>query len=720
MRPLLPVLFLLAIPLQAIEPMCGTSRANDERVQAIHEQTRARIASDTDQPPRKPTVRDGAFYLQNDASIAANYRPFDLAGQSLVFTPAGNDAFTMRRTALQYTEPAGAPLRDFQTASGPDWHYVAHDLPFALPLFGKSVTRIYVSAFNGIHVDVPPIEGSTHFDSVEAAVHRGAVLSPLMITEGKPRFLEYPRVWIQQAEDAVIVTWRSVGNAPFGYDLQARVATDGKVTFSYRDVVAMRWGTPVLASGFDPAQVQRALLRNETDKPDDLPNATPAALRAMLDVQKIDAYRLSNSDIYSVRVTLGAPIDRTQLQDGQVVTYAVTVGPESAIVEIGRDTTRVAAFTSFRYAENGAAAHVDGGVIEFYGVHRFGFDITARVRTYYGVEHSMGDTAAIGIPFTLPPHTVARDLSIVAEDTPLTLPIAEPFVLGTLDPVRVWDLVRKGYGLSTYDYDAVAIYQTFFTDIIWYAGAYATRGNAQVDGIASGSRGIDQRYPRAPTLLHMNQLAYNYHSVTERASQVMLHEFGHRWLYHFQIVEDGEETNALNPASSHPAAFVHTPSAFPVYGEHESSVMGGGYFTPQPDGSYKAHAANHGFSWTDLYLMGLATPEEVPPWFYLAGTDLPLEYWPAEGAIANGEKRDVHVGQIIAAHGPRIPSAALSQKQFRVLFVLVTEAGVEATDAEVAKLNGWRALMERNFATATGGRGKLITTFSRPGKRRPT
>jgi hypothetical protein len=716
MRPLLPVLFLLAIPLHATEPMCGTSRANDERVQAIHERTRARIASHAEE--RTATVRDGAFYLQNAPTITDNYRPFDLGGQSLVFTPSGNDAFTMHRTALQYVEPQGPPLRDFQTATGDGWHYVAHDIPFALPLFGKSVTRIYVSAFNGIHLDVPPIEGATHFDSAEATVHRGAVLSPLMITEGKPRYLEYPRVWIHETQDAVIVTWRSVGNAPFGYDLQARVARDGKVTFSYRDVVAMRWGTPVLASGFDPAQIPRALLRGTTDKEDDLPNATPAALRAMLDVRKVDAYRLADSDVYAVRATLGAPIDPTKLEPGQIVTYTATVGPETAIVEISRDATRVVSFSSLRYAAGGAAAHVDGAVIEFYGVHRVGFEMTARVRTYYGAENNAGDTASLSIPFTLPPHTVARDLSTVAEDTPLALPIAEPFVLGELDPVQVWDSVRKSYGLSTYDYDAVAIYQTFFTDIIWYAGAYATRGNPQVDGIASSFRGIDQRYARSPTLLHMNQLAYNYSSVTERASHVMLHEFGHRWLYHFQIEENGEETNALNPSSSHPAAFVHTPSAFPVYGEHESSVMGGAYFTPQTDGSYKAHAANYGYSWTDLYLMGLAAPEEVAPWFYLAGTDLPLEYWPAEGAIANGEKRDVEVGQIIAVHGPRIPSVALSQKQFRVLFVLVTEEGVEATDAEVAKLNGWRALMEQNFATATGGRGKLITTFTRPGKRR--
>jgi hypothetical protein len=704
-----PWLFVVAITL------CGTSPANDEHIRQIHERTHARIASLSEDPSRAATLRDGAFYLPTDPTITADYRPFDLQNQSLVFTPAGNDAFTMKRTVLQYTEPTGAALRDFQTAEA---HSVAHDLPFAVSLFGRSVSRIYVSAFNAITTDAPPIEGQTHFDSAEAAVHRSPVLSPLMITAGKPRQLDYPRVWIHDTDDAVIVTWRSSTKAPFGYDLQAKIAKDGKVTYSYRDVTAMRWGTPVLAAGFDPAQAQRTPLRGVTDLENDVPNSIPATVRPMLDVRKVDTDRLGDSDIYSVRITLNAPIDRTQLAEGEILSYTATVAAENATVEIGRDTTRVISFSSLRYADDGAAANVDGAVIEFYNVQRFDHEVSARVRTYYGTNHIVGDNTTLSIPFTVAPHTVARDLSTVAEDTPLALPIAEPFVLGTLDPVRVWDVVRTSYGVNTYDWDAIAIYQSFFTDLIWYAGAYATRGNAQVDGIAPRSQGIDPDNPRAPTLLHMNQLGYNYSAEVPRAGQVMLHEFGHRWLYHFQIAEEHGKTYALNPVSSHPAAYVHTPSAFPVYGENESSVMGGGYFTPQTDGSYKAHAANFGYSWTDLYLMGLASPDEVPTWFYLAGTDLPLEYWPSEGAVANGVRKDVEVGQIIAAHGPRIPSVALSQKQFRVLFVLVTEEGTEATEAEVAKVNEWRALMERNFALATGGRGRLVTTFVRAGKRR--
>ena len=263
----------------------------------------------------------------------------------------------------------------------------------------------------------------------------------------------------------------------------------------------------------------------------------------------------------------------------------------------------------------------------------------------------------------------------------------------------------------------MAIYQSFFTDIIFYAGAYSTGGNPRVSGVGNISR-YGTRYDRAPSLLHLNQLTYNYSSAEETASKVMLHEFGHRWLFFPAIRENGAVTHVLNPVSAHPAGYVHTPSAFRVYGDEESSVMGGGYFTANGDGTYRARAANMGYSWTDLYLMGLATRDEVPPWFYLANTTLAKEYWPPDGAVVPGEQHDVSVQQIIDVHGLRTPGPAASQRRFNIVFVLLTEPGTDATDAQVAQINEWRALMERNFSIATGGRASVRTTFVVPGKTR--
>jgi hypothetical protein len=713
---LLTLMCAWAMALQADQPMCGTSPANDRRVRAVHQRTRARIAANALPDTRQALLREGAFYVPNDETITPGYRPFDLDGQSLVFSPAGNSAFTMRRVPLQYVEPSGVPVRDFDDFSDP-WHYVAYDLPFALPLFGSSVTRVYVSAFNGIHTSPPPVLTATQLDALEAAVHRGAVLSPLLLSVVRPSGLRFPQMWIENRPGAVIVTWRSDRNDPFGYDVQAKLASDGTVTYSYRSVTTMRFGAPILSPGLDPATIARSVLASADDPENDLGGSAPEALRPMLDIRHVEVQRLAGSELFAMRILLAAPIDRTKLGETDVLRYEARLTSfRVAMVEVGRDSTFVRSFDDTRLQSDGPIAHIDGNVVEIYGLQREALSASVRLSAYFDT----GRVDAVTVDAALPaaPRSLVTDLSAVAQDARMDVPIAEPFLLGELDPYRVWDVVESAYSLSAFDYDAMAIYQNFYTDLIFYAGAYSTVGNPQADGIAPFSPFYGTHWMKQPALLHMNQLTYGYSVSDERAAQVLLHELGHRWLYHFSISENGFVERSLNPLGPHPAAYVHTAAAFPVYGERESSVMGGGYFTAQPDGSYAAHAASHGYSWTDLYLMGLADRDEVPPWFYLAGTYLGGAYWPPDGAVVTGERREVRIGQITAVHGPRRPSAAISPRQFRVLFVLVTESGAEPTDAEVAKLNQWRGVMERNFLLATGGRGRLVTTFVRPGKRR--
>lgn len=716
---LLSLLFLATSVLHAIDaPMCGTSPENDARIRAVHERTRegGRVRS---LAAKTATLREGAFYVQNDEEITAGYHPFDLEGQTLRFTPAGA-GFTMKREPLVYVEPAGEPVRDFKIDAST--HFFERELPFPFRFAGRDASRIYVTAYNGIAFDPPVDETATQFDAIEAAVHRQPILSPLMTTARKPRFLESPKVWVDTLADRVRVTWRSSGNAPFGYDIQAELAKDGSIAYSYKSVTGMRWGTPAILTGFDPATVSRTPLVGVDDSQSDVNvPQIPAALQPMVNIKRVEVQRLGDSDLFAVRIHLVQPIDLTKFSDTDAIGFQATIGVETAGIEIGRSGTTVASFTGATFERDGASAYVDGNVVELYGIQRDperAAERSLRVIAFHRPSNRVSDNATVGIPFTAAPRTLTSDLT-QASSAVLPLPIAETFTLGVFDPFEVWNVLRSSHGISDYDYDAVAMYQTHYTDMIFYAGAYATSGNPQVDGVAPYSPGYGRHASRGPTLLHMNQLTYNYSAAEETASKVMLHEFGHRWLYFFSIRENGQTGRFLNPISAHPAAYVHTASAFPVYGANESSVMGGAYFTAQPDGTYKAHVANHGFSWTDLYLMGLAAPEEVPSWFYIANTNLPKAYWPVQGQIANGERRDVSLSQVTAVHGPRIPSAALSQRRFRVLFVLVTENG-EPTAEEVAKLNQWRTVMERNFDLATGGRGRLDTTYVNAAKRRAT
>ncbi len=722
LRAVLSLLLLCAAIPYAADEMCGTSVYNDARILALHERPapQARLKAKASAPP---IAREGALYIQSDEVIAPGSRLFDLAGQSLVFEPRPDSKFAMRREALRYIEPTGAARYDFETKTATPWHYVAHDLSsFSFPIFGSNVTRVYLTAFNGIHFSEPGEYTAAQFDDLEAAVHPEPVLSPLMITTRKPRQLHYPKLFVNETADALVITWRSTGGDTFGYDVQAELRKDGSFVYSYRSLRAMRWGAPIVSAGFNPLPAAQQVLATLNDGAD-ASGAIPA-LAPMVDFRRVEVARIDQSDLFVIRITVNAPIDRSKFGNGESLRFVFRLDQSFGALDIDRNGGwTITPLNGSRSIANGTSARISGSTIEIYNV-QLPADVarSARLQIFSLTPplNRSADFAILNVPFDVPSRRVVRDLSAVENGTELTLPITEPFLLGGLDPYAVYERLQSTFALSDYDVDAVAIYQSFFTDIIFYAGAYSTGGNPQVDGIWTDVSGRGTGAPRDPSLLHMNQLTYNWSAAKETASNVMLHEFGHRWLYFFNIREGGSVTRSLNPVSAHPAGYVHTPSAFPLYGAEEASVMGGGYFTQQGDGSFKARAANVGFSWTDLYLMGLAAPEEVQPWFYLANTDPPLaqEYWPVNGAVVRGEMRPVALDQIVAVHGPRNPSVALAQKNFRVLFVLVTDSGAAPTDAEVAKVNEWRALMEKNFSIATGGRGRLDTTFVRPTKRR--
>lgn len=725
--PLLAVLSLsmlsVVMPVAAQELGCATGPENDERVRAIHErvraqrEVRARLEPAAVAPP--PVVKQGAVYIQADEEIVPGYRPFDLLGRSLVFEPRAGGKFAVQRTSLQYVEPAGAPVHDFQTGAKTFERAIA----FSFPIFGRAVTRVYVTAFNAIQFDPPAGEPSApQIDAIEGGLHRAAVLSPLLITKAKPGRLAYPALYLDETPDALIVTWRSTAGSAFGYDVQAQLRRDGTVVYAYRSMRAMSWGAPVFSAGFDPKTAARQPLQSASDAAGDLAATVGADVRPMVDLLAADVTRIDGTDLYAVRIKLAGPVNPSKFASGESLRYLVSVGEESTFVEISATVQRVLPAAASDWITDGAAMRVDGDTIEVYGLQWFpGRARTVRVFSYVLPSTRWVDNVSMDVTFGEPSRRVTSDLSALPDGTELAPPIVEPFTLAPFDPYSTWEKVQNELEVSDFDVDGVLMYQTFFTDLIFYAGAYATGGNAQVNGIRPASSGTGLSFAKRPTLMHMNQLAYGWSAAEQTASNVMLHEFGHRWLYFFSIREDGQAKRSLNPASAHPAGFVHTPAAFPVTIDPEqASVMGGAVFTQQTDGKYKARAINVGYSWTDLYLMGLAAPEEVPSWFYLADTNpaLPDAYWPPDQAVVTGVRRDVQLKQVVDVHGARNPSSAMSQKQFRVLFVLVTEAGKEPTPEEIAKLNTWRAVAERNFEKATGGRGKLVTSFVRPAKKR--
>ncbi len=140
--------------------------------------------------------------------------------------------------------------------------------------------------------------------------------------------------------------------------------------------------------------------------------------------------------------------------------------------------------------------------------------------------------------------TGAYDLSTLTETpTNLSHAIGQAFTLPDLLPHTARNIIQARYGSLVSNVDLFAFYQTFYTDIVFYAGGYHS-GN----------------------VLHMNQIDLSWNARDEAGVSILHHEVGHDWLYFGMPGGSGP----------HPQKGVHIPAAFANQTPYDSSAMGGG------------------------------------------------------------------------------------------------------------------------------------------------
>ena len=190
------------------------------------------------------------------------------------------------------------------------------------------------------------------------------------------------------------------------------------------------------------------------------------------------------------------------------------------------------------------------------------------------------------------------------------------------------------------------------------------------------------------------------------------HEMGHRWAAFVSAKVNGE-TIPLGP--THWARGLQAPVPFPYQRPTEASAMGGGAWQDNFDGTYTQldddyYVPATGWSYLDLYLMGLAAPAEVPDFFILrnlvpAGTD-------RNGRpIFKADRTKVTINDVIAAEGPRLPDVEHSQKQFNTGFVVIVEHGKKPSKELIERANGIRERWIDYWATTTGHRSSMTATL---------
>ena len=141
--------------------------------------------------------------------------------------------------------------------------------------------------------------------------------------------------------------------------------------------------------------------------------------------------------------------------------------------------------------------------------------------------------------------------------------------------------------------------------------------------------------------------------------------------------------------------------------------MGGGVWQDNFDGTFTQLDDNYyvpatGWSYLDLYLMGLISAQEVPDFFILRNLE-PAGKDPQGHPIYRANRTKITIQDVIAAEGPRSPDVSHSQRAFNTGMVAVVEHGKQPSKELIERTNGIRRQWMEYWWRTTGGRSTMTT-----------
>jgi hypothetical protein len=337
------------------------------------------------------------------------------------------------------------------------------------------------------------------------------------------------------------------------------------------------------------------------------------------------------------------------------------------------------------------------------------------------VAVSAGTAVRTSAPFSVDELSLVNFTSFINSPGVRPGTIAEVFAsTQQLDLARVTKLF---YDTHADVYDGVVVF-TDFGISLGGAFAYATPVRNNIRGITTTSRstydfgsefgsesrlsvvvnmGDVTRYPSDP---------YEQFLGTNNSLSILGQEFGHRWLAFL----DAGPASLLGRDQAH-WSFLHNTLG---------SVMEGNEIEDLGGGRFRTIGATVRYSPLDQYVMGLRPAAEVPPWFVVANptlqTPIPVNFpsscriltqlpacGPFVGIQLSGSRHDLTIEDIVTAAGPRIPGYDEAQKDFRVAFILVTQANSTVKAGSLEKLSALRSEWESFFGRAVDARGTMNT-----------
>jgi hypothetical protein len=253
---------------------------------------------------------------------------------------------------------------------------------------------------------------------------------------------------------------------------------------------------------------------------------------------------------------------------------------------------------------------------------------------------------------------------------------------------------------------------------------YCTQGRFQwqyIQPVYVGANQMQEYPPDGLKETNTRNVAFYTHQLAERTSNGKIppydyamsqigHEMGHRWSAFVSAKVNGE-TIDLGP--THWAMGLQAPVPFPFQRPTEASAMGGGVWQDNFDGTYTQLDDNYyvpatGYSYLDLYLMGLISPAEVPDFFILRNL-VPAGHDSNGHPIFKADRTKITIQDVIAVEGPRLPDVDHAQKNFNTGMVMVVEHGKTPSPELIERTNGIREQWMDYWATSTGHRSTMTT-----------
>jgi hypothetical protein len=298
--------------------------------------------------------------------------------------------------------------------------------------------------------------------------------------------------------------------------------------------------------------------------------------------------------------------------------------------------------------------------------------------------------------------------------------IAERFLQGpTIDNVGV---ARSFYRELTDSYDSLVVWTNFESDeddAFAYSAAVSNDATGIGDGVYDNSAawgsggtlesyvfmGDIRRYPREPTGRVLGAAS------RPTTLGLLAHEVGHRFLTSAQVVHPGVAPDVLlGRQSAHWSFFLDTDASF----------LEGNDIEEESPGRFRTVETMSRYSPLDLYLMGLAEPSEVAPFFVVTSPSATLfgepadnESTPTSGVVITGTRTELDIEEVIRALGERRPRAGEAQSAFRHAWILLSRRGEPPTSKDIAKLHDARNAFLGFYNEMTLGRGSIETRVGR-------